>query len=130
MTHDLRTPLLAEGRALELFDSFKDQLNEDMVDIVNIMVQNNQDLLTMVNTMLETYQYEDGRIVLHEEPIQLTNIIQDCFTGLATLAEPRNIKLDYTVSLDVSEFIADPMQIRRVLNNLVGNAIANIVLLC
>ncbi len=126
LTHDLRTPLLAEKRALSLFNTFKTGLNSDMVDIVETMVQSNNDLLAMVNIMLETYQYEEGCILLHEEPIDIYKLIEDSFQGINTLAEARKINLINKADKQLPHYVTDAVQLRRVIDNLVGNAVANI----
>ncbi len=126
LTHDLRTPLLAEKRALTLFHNLKSNLDTDMVTIVDTMVQSNSDLLAMVNMMLETYQYEEGGILLLEEPVDIHRLIEDCFQSINALAQEREILLYNTSHKNLPYYTTDPIQLRRVLDNLVGNAVANI----
>ena len=125
LTHDLRTPLVAQKRALELFEARKDTLLPKLAGLAHDLLQSNDQLLAMVNTLLETYQYEAGRIRLNPEWVDLTRLVQDCFTALQPSAEHRDMQLVNEIPADFPALWADPYQLQRVLTNLVGNALEN-----
>lgn len=126
LTHDLRTPLLAEKRVLELFLEFKDELPGNFVQLAQGLLQSNHHLIEMVNQMLEAYQLESGKINLAYTPITLSPLVQECFEKLAPLAQMQNITLNNAVPENMGEFQADRQLLKRVLINLVGNAIDNL----
>ncbi len=127
LTHDLRTPLVAQKRALEILDGYRDKLPERLAGLAERMLTSNNDLLSMVNKLLETYEYEAGHIRLElEENCGLFHLVEKCFHTVQPLAEKKNIQLQNQIDPQMKGLMLDPEQIQRVLQNLVGNAIENI----
>jgi len=56
LTHDLRTPLLAERRVFELFQEFSDELSPQFQKLTQNLSESNDHLLQMVNNLLETFK--------------------------------------------------------------------------
>ncbi|HLO85435.1 MAG TPA: hybrid sensor histidine kinase/response regulator [Nostocaceae cyanobacterium] len=130
LTHDLRTPLVAADRMLMLFqqEAFC-KISPEMKQAIAVMIRSNQNLMQMVNTLLEVYRFEAGKKTLNLEKCELKQIAEEVVSELIPLAEEKNltIKLD-THKLDQLEdhngiVIGDQLELRRVLNNLIGNAI-------
>lgn len=130
LTHDLRTPLVAADRMLDLFqqETFC-QISPEMKQAITVMIRSNQNLMQMVNTLLEVYRFEAGKKTLNDVECHLTEIIQEVSGELTPLALEKNlaIKID-TSKLDLQQETAgvvmgDPLELRRVFNNLIGNAI-------
>jgi PAS domain S-box-containing protein len=127
LTHDLRTPLVAQKRALEILDGYRDKLPERLAGLAERMLTSNNDLLSMVNKLLETYEYEAGYIRLDlESGCSLFHLVEKCFHTLQPLAERKNIQLQNQIDPQMDGLTLDPEQMQRVLQNLVGNAIENI----
>ena len=126
LTHDLRTPLVAERRALDLLESQRYNLPEKLQGLADRLIKNNDELLEMVNKLLEVYQYEAGKIGLLLEPISLHTLAEDCLQQLSPLSEAKGIILINQVPKAVCSIAADADQLKRVLINLVGNAIQNL----
>ncbi len=130
LTHDLRTPLVAADRMLDLFqqETFC-QISPEMKQAIAVMIRSNQNLMQMVNTLLEVYRFEAGKKTLNDVECDLTEIIQEVSGELTPLALEKNlaIKID-TSKLDLQQETAgvvmgDPLELRRVFNNLIANAI-------
>jgi len=126
LTHDLRTPLLAEKRVLETYQEFLDDFPPEFRPMTQNLCKSNEHLLSMVNQMLETYKYEAGKIPLVPVSVSLKKLVEACFDRLRPLAEAKQIILLNHVPPDFPHFVADSDQIERILSNLVGNAIENI----
>lgn len=127
LTHDFRTPLIAQSRSLELLIQEFDELElPQQRKLAQSLVQNNHHLLGMVNQLLETYQFENGHLRLDVEAIALPDLIHQCFERLSPLAESRNIELSHQFSSDFPKLMADPQCMSRVFTNLIANAIENI----
>ncbi|ADI63332.1 hybrid sensor histidine kinase/response regulator [Trichormus azollae] len=130
LTHDLRTPLVAADRMLALFqqETFC-KISPEMKQAIAVMIRSNQNLMQMVNTLLEVYRFEAGKKTLNLDNCDLKEIAQEVISELAPLAIEKNL----TLKLDTHKLnqlgknpgiiIADKLEIRRVLNNLIGNAI-------
>jgi signal transduction histidine kinase len=127
LTHDLRTPLVAADRMLNLMkDEAFGTVSNDMVDAVSIMIRSNKNLLQMVNTLLEVYRHEAGQKALIFTSIDLKPLIQEVAQELRPLAEDRGLKFQLDIdSLPPGSSVisADRLELQRVLTNLVGNAI-------
>ena len=123
LTHDLRTPLVAANRMLNLIEkqAFGNVTCEQQEAISNI-VSSNQNMLQMLNTLLETHHYELGEKVLSFIAINLSELITEVVTELEPLAQEKNLTLHYNRAekLIVN---GDRLELRRVITNLIGNAI-------
>ncbi|MBD2022601.1 hybrid sensor histidine kinase/response regulator [Leptolyngbya sp. FACHB-36] len=125
LTHDLRTPLVAADRMLTLFHQGSlGDLSPAMEEAVAIMLRSNQNLLTMVNMLLEVYRYDAGRKKLSFAPVKLVELVQEVLEELRPLAIEKGLAL----SFDDSEakdgaVLGDRLELRRVITNLIGNAI-------
>ncbi len=126
LTHDLRTPLVAQQRALEILQSNHDKLPEKLAVLVQRLEGSNTGLLEMVNLLLETYQYEAGQINLLWSEVDLVNLVQDCFESVSTLAEVKQIKLINDLPQTLPTVAGDAYHLKRVVMNLLGNALENI----
>ncbi|MCE3236698.1 MAG: two-component hybrid sensor and regulator [Vampirovibrio sp.] len=122
LTHDLRTPLVAERRALDLLHSQRESLPEKLQPLTERLIKNNSDLLEMVSKLLEIYEYEAGKVRLFMKPVCLYSLIQECLETLQPLADSKHIVLINRAE-KLAPSIADEDQLRRLLINLAGNAI-------
>ncbi|HTL90500.1 MAG TPA: hybrid sensor histidine kinase/response regulator [Leptolyngbya sp.] len=125
LTHDLRTPLVAADRMLNLMSQGAlGELSDDVLDAISTMIRSNSNLLTMVNTLLEVYRYEAGRKTLIFSPVNLIELAQEVVKELSPLAIDKHLTL--SLEFDQAEtFMAkgDRLELYRVMTNLIGNAI-------
>ena len=129
LTHDLRTPLVAADRMLTLFQ--QGALGEPppaMGEAIGTMIRSNQNLLTMVNMLLEVYRYEAGRKTLNFTAVKLPELVETVLAELSPLALEKNLTLTLDQSaLQTSQasgiVMGDRIELRRVITNLVGNAL-------
>lgn len=122
LTHDLRTPLLAAIQTLKFFlDGTLGELNENQEKFLDTMLSSNKDMLGLVNALLEVYKYESGQLVLHKDKFQLDELISKCVEELTPLATQKQINVEYTKTS--IEIFADKQELRRVISNLLGNAL-------
>jgi two-component system sensor histidine kinase/response regulator len=125
LTHDLRTPLVAANRMLNLVqeEAFGTVAPEAQGAIAQT-IRNNDHLLTMVNTLLEVYRHEAGRKTMAFASFNLAKLLEEVVAELTPLAVEKDLDLGlHLPSLDSHTLVGDRLEIRRVLVNLVGNAI-------
>ncbi len=127
LTHDLRTPLIAADRMFELIqEGIFGDISAEMRQVMTTMINNSQDLLQMVNNLLEVYRHEAGRKELTLSSFNLQALIQDVIRELHPLADEKGLLLaldtDLTGESDTT-FVGDRLELRRVMTNLIGNAI-------
>jgi PAS domain S-box-containing protein len=126
LTHDLRTPLIAQKRLIELLQDEFDESHLKAAFLARGLVQNNENLLDMVNKLLETYQYAEGGMTVHFEPVCLHDIVSVCHDTLREMAQGKNIAIFNEIHPDFAPLSGDPSLLKRVFMNLLGNAIDNI----
>jgi two-component system, sensor histidine kinase and response regulator len=124
LTHDLRTPLVAANRMLDLIkkEAFG-EINCEIEEAISNIVSSNQNMLEMLNTLLETHHYELGQKILSFLTVDLQQLITEVFIELKPLATEKGIELEIHLTPDVSKINGDRLELRRVITNLVGNAI-------
>lgn len=127
LTHDLRTPLVAADRMLNLFQQGAlGEMSPQMEEAIATMSRSNRNLLDMVNTLLEVYRFEAGRKVLNFTTVNVKELIDEVIQELYPLAEEKGLSLNHQELIDDNQSTTvegDHLELRRVFTNLVGNAI-------
>jgi len=123
LAHDLRTPLLAAIQTLNFFlDGTLGGLDDKQKQFLETMLVSNRDMLGLVNALLEVYRYESGQLVLCKDYFDLKDFIRGCITEIMPLGQQKEIE----ISTDLPEnerLYADRGELRRVIANLLGNAV-------
>lgn len=125
LTHDLRTPAVASIQTLEYFINGKlGELTDKQLLLLQTMKKSNEDMLGLVNTLLEVYKYEAGRLKLVKTPFDFSMLVDECISQVRPIAEAKNQTIENSYKhLENYQIIADRNEIRRVIINLLGNAI-------
>ena len=124
VTHELRTPMVAMSKALEiLLDKKAPPLNDMQQNFLNIVHRNLQHLSRLVEDLLDIAKIESGKMRLKFTPARLDRIVSDACEALGTWAKSKDISLEKDVDKSLPEISLDSVKITQVLNNLIGNAI-------
>ena len=125
LTHDLRTPSVATIQTLEYFLNGKlGELTEKQQMLLETMKKSNEDMLGLVNTLLEVYKYEAGRLKLVKTSFEFSKLVDECVNQVQPIATSKKQKIIKTfVNLESKNVLADRNELRRVIINLLGNAI-------
>ena len=124
VTHELRTPVVAIQKSLELIDSgVTGAVNEDQKRFLEISKLNLARLNSLINDLLDMSKLEAGRLVLLPSSFDIRGVIQEVKTSLSSWIRDKEI----TVRQDVPEVPvmvnADKDRMVQVMVNLVGNAL-------
>ncbi|MEH2265065.1 hybrid sensor histidine kinase/response regulator [Nostoc sp.] len=123
-THDLRIPLVASNRVLKLLlEGRFCEVSPQLQEIIDTMIGSNQDLLEMVNTLLEVYRHEAGCKTLKISPCNIQELVSEVFQELTPLAEEKGLTANIDRGETTITIMADRVELRRVLTNIIGNAI-------
>ncbi|WP_287130081.1 ATP-binding protein [Candidatus Cyanaurora vandensis] len=123
LTHDLKTPVLAAVQTLNFtLNGQYGALNPQQTRMLQAVVQSHQALLGLIECLLLIYRYEAGRMVLQREPTDLTALVTQCLQELTPLAQARQVALQIETR-DPCWTAVDSQQLRRVLVNLIDNAL-------
>gem|GEM_PF-863619 len=127
LTHDLRTPLIAQERALQLIsEEFEALEMKDAFKLAKGTEKNTQHLLRMVNLILESYSFDSENLKLIFTNVNMSEIINNCYENLSPLASEKNIRLENNIPEDFPLFYGDKTSINRIFINLVSNSIDSI----
>lgn len=123
LTHDLRTPLLASINALDFaLNNELGELNNELKELLSVMKKSSEDMLGLVNALLEVYRYESGKLFLCKTQFSIKELIEECTKKLEPLLRADNLRFEFDKAEDTI-INADKNEIRRVISNLLGNAI-------
>ncbi len=125
-SHELRTPMSAiRGYVSMLLEGDFGELPPEAIEAladVNTAVER---LISLVNDMLDASRIEQGKLRFEISEFDLGEIYQEVVASLLPMAQEKGIKLTYPKSLEEERPLvsADEDKVRRVLTNLIGNAL-------
>jgi signal transduction histidine kinase len=118
-SHDLRTPLASMQAMLE---ALEDGLARP-TDYLPVLQQQVQSMALLVDDLFQLALIDSGTLVLELREARLARVVDDCLRGLEPEARAHRVKLEAHVeNADAIAWCA-PDQIRRVLLNLITNAL-------
>jgi len=122
MSHELRTPMNGILGMVEL--AIDSPSGPEQQGFLKIAHQSGMFLLDLISGILDFARIESGRIVLDEQPFDPRVLIEDVVALLGAQAKSKRIDLRAAFPPDLpSRFIGDPVRLRQVVTNLLGNAI-------
>ena len=124
LTHDLKTPTIAQIKALDiLLSQDLGSLTKDQKDLLKMTKDSCEYMYDMISTLLSTYKYENGDYKLNYEDCNINDLISESCDELETLLQEKNIKV-HIANLHQNQIIqCDKIQIKRVIINILSNAI-------
>ena len=126
LTHDLKTPTIAQIHALDLLlGGTFGKLNSEQEEMINQIKSSCNYMYDLIFTILDTYLYDNGLIKINPEKFDIISLIKETAKGLSNLLNERGQSLVINSDLETNTVVADKVQIKRVLINLIGNAISH-----
>lgn len=124
ISHDLKTPITAiKGYVEGIMDGVADT-PEKMDKYIKTIYNKANDMDRLINELTVYSGIDSNRIPYHFHKINVSEYFGDCIEEVGLDLESKNIKLNYSslVSPDTL-IIADPEQLKRVINNIIGNSV-------
>jgi signal transduction histidine kinase len=125
LTHDLKTPIKAEFRIFELLLAERfGPITSEQQTVVYEMLRSNRFMYQMVDNLLTAFKFEEGHLILRMEMTDLNELISSTLQmDLTGLADDKNQKLEMELQPDLPNIPVDALEVKRVIYNLVQNAI-------
>jgi TMAO reductase system sensor TorS len=121
MSHEIRTPMNGVIGMLELL--LTTQLTEKQRKFTKTAYSSATALLSIINDILDFSKIEAGKLTLENVSFSLSKILTEVRDLMIRQAEDKGLNLEIYESNLPPTLVGDPMRIRQVLINLVGNAI-------
>ncbi len=124
ISHDLKTPITAiKGYVEGIMDGVADT-PEKMDKYIRTVYNKANDMDRLINELTIYSGINSNRIPYNFHRINVADYFKDCIEEVGLDLESKNIELNYSnlVSPDVV-VIADPEQMKRVIDNIIGNSV-------
>lgn len=123
VSHELRTPLTTIRLAADMLNDQRDQFDATTSRTTELLHTQVQRFETLLSDLLEISRYDAGSVQLELEATSLAELAEDIIDQMRPLAEGRGSELRLVAPGGYSPVDMDARRVRRVLRNLIGNAI-------
>lgn len=122
MSHEIRTPMNAIIGMADLLSETK--LTSEQEEYIRVFSKAGESLLEIINGILDLSKVEAGQLVLEQVDFDLEELMEGTVQIMAVRAHEKDLELTYNIAPEVpTASVGDPVRVRQILTNLIGNAV-------
>ncbi|MCP3916500.1 MAG: response regulator [bacterium] len=122
MSHEIRTPMNGVHGVIDLL--LETETSEYQRECLEVIQKSGRNLLTLLNDMLDFSKIEAGKLTLEQAEFSLHEVVRTTGKLFTEVATQKSIGLQAWIDPSLPErIVGDPVRLRQVLSNLIGNAI-------
>jgi signal transduction histidine kinase len=123
ISHELRTPLtVMNGSSDLLLRGLTGPLNDEQRTLVGSIHKHAVTMTALLNNVITVASLDSGTLTVEPEAVELNYILNDLLWSYRKSVAAKGLELIIDIPEDLPELIADPQQLRIVLNQLLDNA--------
>ncbi|MEA4910253.1 MAG: GAF domain-containing protein [Chloroflexi bacterium] len=122
--HDLRSPLANIVSSLDMLKVLTPTDNNPALNsVLSIATRSTERLQRLISSLLDTHRLEAGQSIVNQQPVDLPALAHEAFEAVTPVVESKrqNVAIDFPPAFPV--VLADNDMIRRVIINLLDNAV-------
>ncbi|CCX79536.1 two-component sensor histidine kinase [Clostridium sp. CAG:715] len=126
LSHDLKNPLQAQISSLEmLYREYYGKIDEGHQEVMALIIESAKYMKDMLCTLLKTYKQNNGIIQLIYSRFDILSLMTKSIREVRDLGKIKNVEIRFNSKLTEDEKLmyADENQLRRVIGNMLNNAI-------
>ena len=126
LSHDLKNPLQAQISSLEmLYNEYYGKIDESHQEVMALIIESAKYMKDMLCTLLKTCKQNNGIIQLEYSRFDIISLMTKSIREVRDLGKIKNVEIKLSTQLKENEKLmyADENQLRRVIGNMLNNAI-------
>lgn len=124
MSHEIRTPLTTISGAAEILQQNMKGLDKKRRELIKVLNSSSVSLKDLISDVLDFSKIESGELELEESAFDLSDAFEHIVSIMSVKTAEQNLDFKFNFD-DVKDvrFYGDPVRLRQVMINLIGNAV-------
>jgi len=124
LSHDIKNPLgVIQSLTHLLLEGDSGALTDRQAILVRRIQASTQHVIAFALNLIDAARVDAGQLALQRRATNVADVVEDGLLLVRSASELKGVALEYTVAPQVPTLSLDPVQMQRVIANLVGNAI-------
>lgn len=125
LSHDLKTPVIAQTRSIELLlKEIFGKLSPEQKELLELTLESCNHLYNLISTIQYSYKFDNDEIILAPADVNILDIITECCDEVSKLAKERHVEIVINPFLKHNEIKADKKFLKDAILYLIENSIS------